>query len=184
MKETMQKKLLNIIYIGLFAAVITVLAQLSVPTPGGVPMTLQTFGVALCAYVLGWKRGSLSYLVYFLLGLCGVPVFAGFTGGLARLFGPTGGFLLGFFLLSLSCGHSFPWGTDKKKTMAPLPSILLGIVGLLCCHCLGVLHIARLSAVSPTESFLLFSLPYLMKDILSVIAAFFIAKLLRRYLSR
>ena len=92
------------IYAGLFAAVLAVLSQLAIPIPGAVPLTLQTFGVALCAYVLGWKLGTLAYLVYFLLGLAGVPVFSNFTGGIGKLFGTTGGFLIGFFLLSVGCG--------------------------------------------------------------------------------
>ena len=91
-------RLVKYIYAGLFAAVLAVLSQLAIPMPGAVPLTLQTFGVALCAYVLGWKLGTLSYLIYFLLGLAGVPVFSNFTGGIGKLFGPTGGFLIGFFL--------------------------------------------------------------------------------------
>lgn len=57
-----------------------VLSQIQIPMPSGVPVTMQTFGVALCACVLGWKMGTASVAVYLLLGSFGVPVFAGLSG--------------------------------------------------------------------------------------------------------
>ena len=67
----------DIIYIAVFTAIIAVLAQISIPMPGGVPMTMQTFAVPLAGIVLGAKRGTISTLIYVLLGFIGVPVFAG-----------------------------------------------------------------------------------------------------------
>ena len=177
-------RLTKYIYAGLFAAVLAVLSQLAIPMPGAVPLTLQTFGVALCAYVLGWKLGTLSYLVYFFLGLIGVPIFSNFTGGIGKLFGPTGGFLLGFFLLSIGCGlfthYRRTWKLRKHEQLLPL---LSGMLGLLLCHLLGVLHLTLLTNTSFVGSFLLASAPYLLKDFLSVGLAFFLAKPLRRYIS-
>ncbi len=80
--------------VGLGTAIVTVCAWISIPI-GTVPFTLQTFAVAAVGGLLGWKRGSLSVLAYLLLGLVGVPVFAGFKAGLAALMGPTGGYILG-----------------------------------------------------------------------------------------
>lgn len=172
------------IYAGLFAAVLAVLSQLAIPIPGAVPLTLQTFGVALCAYVLGWKLGTLAYLVYFLLGLAGVPVFSNFTGGIGKLFGTTGGFLIGFFLLSVGCGlFSHYRRTYRMRKNEPALSLLFGVLGLLSCHLLGILQVSLLTKSSFVASFLLVSAPYLIKDLISVIAAFFLAKPLRRHLS-
>ena len=70
----------GIVMIGVFAAVTAVLAQVSIPTPWGIPITLQTFAVALAGYCLGKYKGMMSVLIYILLGLTGLPVFAGFTG--------------------------------------------------------------------------------------------------------
>ena len=53
---------------------------------------------------LGWKRGTISYLVYLLIGLVGVPVFSGFTGGIGRLAGPTGGYIIGFIAMAVIAG--------------------------------------------------------------------------------
>ena len=74
------------------AAVTCILAPLSVPI-GPVPISLTNFAIYLSLYLLDWKKGTLSYLIYLLLGLVGLPVFSGFTGGLAKLAGPTGGYI-------------------------------------------------------------------------------------------
>ena len=94
-------------YAGLFAAVIAIMAQISIPMPGGVPMTMQTFAVTLAAIVLGAKLSTVSTVIYLILGAAGVPVLAGFTGGLAKFVGPTGGFLIAFpgaFVVALVAG--------------------------------------------------------------------------------
>ena len=72
----------DLCYIAMFTTLIAVLAQVSIPLPGGVPLTLQTFAVPLAGLILGAKRGTVSALLYVLLGAVGVPVFANFTGGL------------------------------------------------------------------------------------------------------
>ena len=88
----------------MFAAVIAVLAQIAIPLPSGVPVTLQTFAVALTAVVLGARLGSLSTLIYILLGAAGAPVFTGFYGGLGAIVGKTGGFIWGFLFLAFFTG--------------------------------------------------------------------------------
>lgn len=90
---------------GLFTAVTVVMAQISIPMPLGVPMTMQTFAITLAAIVLGSRLSTLSSLVYLLLGAVGLPVLANFTGGLSRFVGPTGGFLLSFPLMAWIIGY-------------------------------------------------------------------------------
>ena len=84
----------DICYSGLFAAVIAIMAQISIPMPGGVPMTMQTFAITLAAVVLGAKLSTVSCVIYLLLGAVGVPVLANFSGGFDKFIGPTGGFLM------------------------------------------------------------------------------------------
>ena len=91
-------------YIGIFTAILAVCAQLSIPMPYGVPMTLQTFAIPLAGIVLGARNGVLVTLVYLLLGAAGAPVFAGFTGGIGIIFGRTGGFILSFPALAMTAG--------------------------------------------------------------------------------
>ena len=76
----------------LFASLTAVCAWIAVPLPG-VSFTMQTFAVLLCLGILGGKWGSVSILLYLLLGIVGLPVFTGFRGGAAALLDPTGGFL-------------------------------------------------------------------------------------------
>ena len=91
----------------LFAALTAICAWISIPLPG-VSFTMQTFAVLLALGVLGGRWGSLTVLLYLLLGIVGLPVFAGFRGGGACLLEPAGGFLWGFLL-----GALLYWLTEK-----------------------------------------------------------------------
>lgn len=96
-----REKITNIVMVGVFAAVLAVLSQISFPLPSGIPVTLQTFAVALCGYALGCKRGTLAVLVYIVLGTVGLPVFANFSGGFGSLGRSRGGYIYGF--LPMGC---------------------------------------------------------------------------------
>ena len=95
----------DICYAGLFAAVIAVMAQISIPMPLGVPMTMQTFAITLAAVVLGSKLSAIATLVYLALGAVGVPVLANFSGGFDKFVGPTGGFPLMAYIIGLGVEH-------------------------------------------------------------------------------
>ncbi len=166
----------TIVSVGMFTAVLAVLSILTIPMPSGVPVTLQTFAMALCGYVLGAKRGTASTGIYLLVGAIGVPVFAGMTGGMSCLVGYTGGFLWGFLFLTLLCGLS----VKVKNRFVP---IALGIAGLALCHLLGTLWYAVVASTSFGASFLLVSVPYLVKDVISVAAAYAVSLALRRALN-
>lgn len=159
----------NIIMVGMFAAVIAVLSQIAIPMPSGVPVTLQTFGVALTGCVLGWKLGGLSALIYLLVGAVGVPVYSGFAGGIGKLLGPTGGFIFGFVLMAALCGLGAGLG-NKWAGFA------LEALGLAACHLFGTAWYAISAGTSFGSAFLLVSLPYLLKDAASVALAYILAK--------
>lgn len=175
MKE--HQKLVAMIQIALLAALTAVLSQLAIPMPTQVPLTLQTFAVALAAYFGGVKKGLTSIAVYLALGAVGIPVFANQKGGFGVLIGFTGGFLWGFLVMALLCGI----GIDLIR-LHPAICIALGIVGLGICHLMGSFQYMLLSSRSFPESFMLVSFPYLLKDIASVVIAFFAAMGLRKAL--
>ena len=101
-KKKKKLRTVDIAYIGLFAALIAVCAQIAVPMT--VSFTMQTFAVCLCAGLLGWKRSTVSVIVYILLGMVGLPIFTGFKSGVAAITGPTGGYIVGFVLTALITG--------------------------------------------------------------------------------
>ena len=115
----------------LMAALLCVLGPFSIPI-GPVPVSLGTFAVSLCAMILGGPLGAVSVLVYLLLGAAGLPVFTGFQGGLAKLAGPTGGYLAGFLLHALAGGL-----IAKRFRFKPIPSFLALTLGLLLDYVLG-----------------------------------------------
>ena len=103
----MKKQFLHIrdlCMIGLFTAVIVIMAQIVIPMPFGVPFTMQTFAITLAGIVLGSKNGAIASIIYVMLGAIGLPVFANFTGGWQSIAGPTGGFILSFPLMTYVIG--------------------------------------------------------------------------------
>ena len=117
-------------YIAIFAGVMAVCSWISIPYI--VPFTLQTFGVFLAVGVLGGKRGTLSVLIYILLGAIGLPVFAGFSGGIGSILGTTGGYIIGFLLSALVM-----WGMEAAFGKKLWVRALSMVSGLLVCYAFG-----------------------------------------------
>ena len=165
----------SVILTGMFAAVLAVLSQISIPMPSGVPVTLQTFAVALTGYVLGWKFGLAATAVYVLLGAVGVPVFAGFSGGIGVCLNMTGGFIWGFLFMAALCGLAM---TTANKAL----KIVLSAAGLVLCHLFGVLQFMAVMGMKFTAAAMMVSVPYLVKDVISVALAYVLALAVRRAL--
>ena len=89
--------------IAIFSAITCILAPFSLPI-GPVPISLTNLVIYFSLYVIGTWKGTASYVIYLLIGLVGLPVFSGFTGGPGKLFGPTGGYLIGFIPLAIIAG--------------------------------------------------------------------------------
>ena len=115
----------------LMAAVLCVLGPLTVPI-GAVPISLANFVICLTAWLLGPKFGTLSVAVYLCIGLIGVPVFSGYGAGLAKLAGPTGGYLVGYLLLALIGGLFI-----EKSNGNPVVSGIGLVLGDAACYVLG-----------------------------------------------
>ena len=103
MEKNKRIKTRQLALIGVIAAVICILGPLSLPI-GIVPISLTNLAIYFAIYALGRKRGTLSYIVYLFIGLVGLPVFSGFSGGFPKLFGPTGGYLIGFLFMAFISG--------------------------------------------------------------------------------
>ena len=119
----------DLVLISVSAALITICSWISIPL-GPVPFTLQTLGILAVMLTIGGRRGTIAILVYLALGAVGVPVFAGFKGGIMSFIGPTGGFLIGFVF-----GALVYWLLEKlflKKLMtSPVKTWISGMLGFL-----------------------------------------------------
>lgn len=166
------KKIINISFSALFTAIICILAQFSFLT-FSVPLTLQTLGVALCGYTLSLKWSGLCIISYVAMGTLGLPVFSNFRGGVQITLGPTGGFLLGFIVLILMCSIAAKF---KNKVM----KILFGILGIVLCHGIGIFQYSLVTGTDLPASFLTASFPFLLKDLICVIGAFFLSDFLKK----
>ncbi|MDR2945084.1 MAG: biotin transporter BioY [Methanosarcinales archaeon] len=155
-------KIKKMVFASLFAALIAVGAFIKIPTFLGVPITLQTFFVLLAAVILGKNWGTVSIIVYLIVGFVGFPVFAGGNSGFSILFGPTGGYLYSFILVVFLVG----WMSNlvRKKT----PAVLFGIAafGSILILLIGSIHLSFSSGISLLTAFEGGFLPFFPGDML------------------
>lgn len=164
--------------IGVMTAVICILAPLSIPI-GVVPISFTNLAVYIALYVLGVKKGTISYLVYLCIGLVGVPVFSGFTSGPGKLFGPTGGYLIGFILMAVIAGIFIDKFTDKMYLC------FLGMVlGTAVCYLLGTLWLAYQGGMSFQAALAAGVLPFIPGDLAKIVIAMLIGPQIRKQLIR
>ncbi len=177
----------TITQVAVMTAVIAVVSQLSIPMPAGVPMTLQTFIIPLAALVLGTKKGTLATLLYVLIGIVGVPVFSGLSGGPGVAFGITGGFIISFPLMALAAGLA----GEKAEKLRPSGKsaaaavIIAGLViGAVINYLAGMGWFSKFTGSSMKEAFVLCVLPFLPTTVVKIAAAAWIGPALRKTLRR
>ncbi len=161
----------NVAIIGMLVAIISVASQISIPMPSMVPLTVQILPIAIAGYLLGAKYATLTVVVYMCLGALGAPVFASFKGGIYVLFGYTGGFIWGFIIIAIICG------IFNEKSILALP---LGMVAVILSHITGIIQYMNIAKVDFISSFLLVSLPYLIKDLLLVPIAYYMSQKIKK----
>ena len=157
----------QMVLIALMTAVTCVLGPLSIPLPfSPVPISFTNFAIFLAIFVLGMKNGTISFIIYLLLGAVGVPVFSSFRGGLQVLAGPTGGYLIGFIFLALIMGFALDH-FDRKL----VPTIIGMIIGMVVCYAFGTVWLAKLLSLSFKEGLMMGVIPYLPGDAAKIIIA-------------
>ena len=166
-------------YIAVFAVIMAICSWISIPAQ--VPFTLQTFAVFLAFGVLGGKRGTMAVLVYILLGAVGIPVFAGFTGGIGVLMGNTGGYILGFLGSALVM-----WALEKLPGKRSVIQIFSMIAGLLVCYTFGTLWFMTVYAGTTGKVGLVTVLgwcviPFIIPDLIKIGHAYMLAGRIRKY---
>lgn len=170
-KKENSSKTFRIVLCAMCAAIMAVCAQITVPLPSQVPITLQTFGIALCAAVCGPITGTISTTVYLFIGAVGLPVFSGMKGGFDVLVGPTGGFIYGFIPMALLCGL-------RMKNL-PL-RVVVSVGGLAVCYLCGAVQYSLLMSTDLISALTLCVLPFVLKDVFSIAAAQYMAIPIRK----
>jgi len=166
-------KLRRRIFTALLSAMLCLLAPLSIPV-GAVPVTLATFGVCLASLISTRRGALLTVALYITLGAVGLPVFAGFSGGIQALVGPTGGYLLGYLPMSLCISAACQDG------LRPFWRMAVGMIGgLLVCYAIGTVWYAVSANVTFGSALWICVLPFLPFDAVKLTAAGALAMLLR-----
>lgn len=155
-------KVRTLVECSLFTTLMVISAQISISI-GLVPFTLQTLVIPLVALVVGSRKSVISVLIYLLLGLIGLPVFANFNAGLSALLGPTGGFILSFIFMAYIIGKT----SDKTNNVyyISLAVIVANIVNL----GLGVAYFMLVTNISLTKSLAVAVYPFLISTVIKMI---------------
>lgn len=145
---------------------VALLAHLTIPLPL-VPITGQTLGVLLAGAALGWRRGGLAMLAYLAEGGVGLPVFAGGTGGMVHLLGPTGGYLVSYVLAAALIGFLAEHGWDRRSWSTALAMLL----GNLVIYAVGLPWLGVVAHLSPQHTFQFGLYPFIIGDTIKLVLA-------------
>lgn len=169
----------RIALIALFTAIMTICSWISVPLT--VPVTLQTFAVFVACGVLGGLDGLITVCVYLILGAIGLPVFSGFTGGPAKIAGPTGGYMLGFIFIAIIMWIMKKTAGDKLYAL-----IISMLIGLIVCYTFGTAwfvlgYLGNDNPMDVVTALTLCVFPFIIPDIIKIILATTVIRSLRRF---
>ena len=173
-----QFRVVDLSYMAICAALIALCSWISIPA--AVPFTLQTFAVFCVLGLLGGKRGTVSILVYMLLGAIGLPVFTGFNAGLGALFGTTGGYILGFVFIGL-----IYWLAEKLFGTKLWVRVTAMLLGLLVCYAFGTawfmfLYARRTGTIALGTALVWCVFPFLIPDLVKMGLAVMLSERLRK----
>ncbi len=166
--------------VALSTAITCILGPIAFALPfSPIPFTLGLLGIMLATCLLGPRLGFISCFIYLLVGIVGVPVFSGFTGGIGIPLGPSGGYLLGYLFIPVCC---FPFGNyTTSQLWKTLPGLL---IGLSLCYVCGTLWLGYQLELTFTQAFLVGTMPYIPFDIIKLIFAYFLSKSIRKRLTK
>lgn len=175
---TMSTTTKNLAQIALMAAVMCILGPISLPI-GPVPISLTPLAIFLGVYILGAKKGTIAVIVYLLIGLCGIPVFSGFSGGPGKLFGPTGGYLVAYILTAVIAGVFI----DKFYHKIYLQAVGM-ILGLAVLYLIGTIWLAYQANMTFQAALAAGVIPFVALDLIKIAAAIVLGRAVRTALTR
>jgi biotin transport system substrate-specific component len=161
-----KRPLRGMVFASMFGAVTALGAYISIPLQP-VPITMQTLFVCLSGALLGGYFGAISQVIYVLLGVIGLPVFAGGTAGPGILLGPSGGYLFGFIAGAYTIGKLM----EVKKEPGIIWIIFSFLSGTVVLYGLGLLQLSLIARLSLIKSFLVGAIPFLPGDLIKLVVA-------------
>ncbi len=166
----------NLVLCAVCAAITCILAPVSIPLAGGVPISLATFAVMLAGVLLGGPLGATSQLIYVLLGAVGVPVFAGWTGGLGNVIGMTGGYIIGYIPLAWLTGLIYKKFGSTAKMPIRITFMVIGmIVGNIALYVIGTAWFMVITGMGLGESLAACVIPFIPGNFIKIAAVCVIA---------
>lgn len=166
--------------ISICIALLCVSAYISFPLPFTPAMvTAQTVMINLIALILTPKQSAIAIGLYILLGICGIPVFAGGTAGFGKIFGPTGGFILGFLVAAPVISFLKGKSTDIRKYL-----LLTILVGMPIIYIGGIFTMSLYLKKDIASTLMVAVVPFIFGDTLKCIASSFLAIRLNQALGR
>lgn len=162
--------------VGVMAAIICILGPLSIPI-GVVPISFTNLAIYFALYTIGMKKGTLSYIIYMLIGLTGIPVFSSFTGGPTKLLGPTGGYIIGFIFMALIAGLFID--AFFEKWYLCFTGMVLGTA---VCYVFGTLWLSYQANISTSAALVAGVIPFIPGDLTKIFIAAFIGPQIRKRL--
>lgn len=162
----------------LMAALMCILGPMSVPI-GPVPVSLTNLVIYIAVYLLGTREATISFLVYLLLGTAGLPVFSGYQGGIAKLAGPTGGYLIGFIFMTIICGIVM-----KLSKVNPYITALGMVVGTLVAYLFGTVWFVVMMKCEVSYALTVCVYPFIPFDLAKIVIATILGKAIRTGLKK
>lgn len=163
--------------ISLMAALLCVIGPATIPV-GIVPVSAIQVALYIVAYMLGMWKAFGSCLIYICIGLIGLPVFSGYSAGPAVLFGPTGGYLIGYLLLTLCSGFFIERFTQKRWHLLGM------LLGLFLCYVLGTIWLAATAELTLYQALVTGAAPFVIFDLIKIACALLLGPVLRRHLKK
>lgn len=176
-KHIMNKKTVNLVFTALMSAVLCVVSPWTIPI-GTVPISLTTMFIITGVYLIGCMRMSVSVLIYILIGIVGLPVYANFKSGIGVVAGPTGGYLAGYVVMTLVAG----WIIHKDINNI-WHSIVGAVMGNILEYILGTAWLSFNMNLTFREGLMVGVVPFLIPDVIKMALAIYLGRLIRRRLS-
>ena len=174
MKSILSTK--NLSLMALMSALLCLLAPISIPI-GPVPITLSIFIIYIISYILDANSALISVFIYLLIGIVGLPVFAGYKSGLGVILGPSGGYLISYLVVVYISSYY-----NNKYYYNKILQLLFMFITLILCYVCGTIWFSIFKKMTFIESLFICVFPFIITDVIKIIAACMLGNEIRKRL--